>query len=439
MAIVPAASPVLTPKSPPKAPYRRTSKKRRPKPLRLREWKRVRMASPEPSISNVREEEVPEKSPLPGPGQPTQTGSTSRSLSPSQHNTVELRDESAAINGGLFDRAVRAHLRLLPTLLRLRPDVRATLNKVYDSNFLSLELDPGFSPKLRSRATVSVFRTTALDVGIGLTRKNAKGSKGRSHSTAVPSPPSVAILNVASDGASCQTSPLRGKLDTEADDLSFRTSLPLSFPEARPGATSTRRQQPTQKNAHRPKLDPNQALFSPQVLVVRTKKEGSYGLIGASSPTGDSSNGNAGSWPTLPVISVITVEASPGNQTQSGAQEQGHTASNAFLNTDRRTRRRLMGSYTVGDGHGSQMVMSTKNRMRLVLRIAASNGYRSLVLGCMGGTQAALDAMLWAQVLKEPEFAGRGWWRDVCFAVSDQWHGDGMHALYKSTLAGIRL
>jgi len=64
----------------------------------------------------------------------------------------------------------------------------------------------------------------------------------------------------------------------------------------------------------------------------------------------------------------------------------------------------------------------TKNKIRLSLRIAASQGHRRLVLGALGcgafRNPNGEVASCWKEVLRETEF--RGWWETVVFAVLDK-------------------
>ncbi|KAM7187278.1 DUF2263 domain containing protein [Naviculisporaceae sp. PSN 640] len=65
----------------------------------------------------------------------------------------------------------------------------------------------------------------------------------------------------------------------------------------------------------------------------------------------------------------------------------------------------------------------TKDKMRLCLRMAASNGHTMLVLGAIGcgafRNPPKEIASCWMEVLKETEFAG-GWFKEVWFAVFDR-------------------
>ena len=70
-------------------------------------------------------------------------------------------------------------------------------------------------------------------------------------------------------------------------------------------------------------------------------------------------------------------------------------------------------------------VSAMLERMRIVLRIAASHGHTRLVLAAFGCGRAhhppELVARLWLKVFREEEFKG-GWWEYVVFAVNENGH-----------------
>ncbi|KAF2018508.1 hypothetical protein BU24DRAFT_345739 [Aaosphaeria arxii CBS 175.79] len=92
-------------------------------------------------------------------------------------------------------------------------------------------------------------------------------------------------------------------------------------------------------------------------------------------------------------------------------------------------------------------VDTTKEKIRIVLRIAAMKQHRKIVLGAMG-CGAFMNppqevANCFADVLRENEFRG-GWWEDVIFAVLDNVKGDqggkdgsGNFGIFYRTLNGI--
>src|SRR5205814_7169654 len=63
-----------------------------------------------------------------------------------------------------------------------------------------------------------------------------------------------------------------------------------------------------------------------------------------------------------------------------------------------------------------------RTKVRLMLRMAALNGHRRLVLGALGcgafNNPKEEVVKLFKEVFAEPEFKG-GWWKEVVFAVLD--------------------
>lgn len=131
-------------------------------------------------------------------------------------------------------------------------------------------------------------------------------------------------------------------------------------------------------------------IYSPFVLVIRENLKAGHGLLDLTGPA------------KLPVISVVSVAAvcMPPTKTD------GNGVQKYALSQDRR----LM-----------------EEKMRVILRLAAKNGHRQIVLGAFGCGAFANPreevAKMWAAVLKEAEFAG-GWWADVVFAVLDDGRGN---------------
>lgn len=156
----------------------------------------------------------------------------------------------------------------------------------------------------------------------------------------------------------------------------------------------------TLKKQHYP-LPDRGGIYSPFVLVIRESMRSGHDLLDLTQPA------------RLPVISVVSVAAVclPPVTTDAGGVER------YALGQDRR----LM-----------------EEKMRVVLRIAAKNGNRQLVLGAFGCGAFANPrqevARMWASVLKEPEFVG-GWWSDVVFAVLDD--GRGNLQTFKKELDGL--
>lgn len=126
-------------------------------------------------------------------------------------------------------------------------------------------------------------------------------------------------------------------------------------------------------------------IYSPTVLVIRENMKKGHRLLDLTRPH------------QLPVIAVVSVAALQDPETV--RDQQG-------ISRYRRP--------------GERGLMEEK--MRMILRMAAFNGHRKLVLGAFGcgafNNPRHDVAESWVKVLKEKEFDG-GWWEDICFAVMD--------------------
>lgn len=126
-------------------------------------------------------------------------------------------------------------------------------------------------------------------------------------------------------------------------------------------------------------------IYSPTVVVIRENRSSGHGLMDLSKPD------------DLPVFSCVSVAAIRGPAIAKDAsgneryQRQG----------DRET---------------------MKEKMRVVLRIAAAREHRVLVLGALGCGAFANPrgevVECWKEVFSESEFQG-GWWEQVVFAVME--------------------
>jgi len=176
---------------------------------------------------------------------------------------------------------------------------------------------------------------------------------------------------------------LRGALAQE-ESLCYRTSLSFSL-----------------KNRHYP-LPLLGGIYSPTIVVPRESLAAGHGLLDLSAPE------------TLPVVSVVSVAAVREPETvMTGADGDGD-----------------------GDGSGEEGERyrfaadreAMKERMRVVLRVAAVNGHRRLVLGALGcgafRNPRGEVVRCWREVFGEGEFAG-GWWERIVFAVMDGGGGGG--------------
>ncbi|KAL4892152.1 hypothetical protein BDV59DRAFT_58217 [Aspergillus ambiguus] len=197
----------------------------------------------------------------------------------------------------------------------------------------------------------------------------------------------VCVLNMASE-KHAGGGWLRGALAQE-EELCYRSSL--SF-------TLKRRFYPMREN---------DAIYSPSVVVFRESFTNRHRLMDLQRPE------------TLPAVSVISIAALRRPSVNHRLSPPAYVRP-----ADRET---------------------MKDRMRSVLRIAAFNKHRKLVLGALGCGAFANPkeevANCWAAILQEPEF--RGWWENIVFAVLDNTahlaNSDGNFGTFHSTLHGLRL
>ncbi|KAE8375143.1 hypothetical protein BDV26DRAFT_268515 [Aspergillus bertholletiae] len=197
----------------------------------------------------------------------------------------------------------------------------------------------------------------------------------------------VCVLNLASD-KSAGGGWLRGALAQE-EELCYRSSL--SF---------------TLKLRFYP-LRNHDAIYSPTVIVFRENFTDGHRLMDLQKPE------------ALPIVSVVSMAAlrRPDVDRSSQPSRYKHIRDRAL----------------------------TKDKMRVILRIAAYNKHRKLVLGAFGC--GAFDnpkeevANCWAEVLQEPEF--QGWWESIVFAVlentGDLAKSKGNFDIFHTRLNGLRV
>lgn len=82
-----------------------------------------------------------------------------------------------------------------------------------------------------------------------------------------------------------------------------------------------------------------------------------------------------------------------------------------------------------------------KDKMRLVLRIAATHGHRRLVLGALG-CGAFMNpkhdvADCWLEVMKEKEF--KGWFEAIVFGIVDPGLRTGNLSIFRECFDGLKL
>lgn len=202
-----------------------------------------------------------------------------------------------------------------------------------------------------------------------------------------PAPKHVCILNMA-NARSAGGGWLHGALAQE-EALCYRTSLSATL-----------------KYSYYP-LPEEGGIYSPRVLVLRESMKDGHGLMDLREPK------------NLPVVSVISVAAV--------CQPSTITITDATGRSQR-----------YASGADARLM---EEKMRVILRIAAKNGHRQIVLGAFGcgafGNPKEEVARMWKSVLSEPEFSG-GWWQDVVFAVLDT-DGRGNFATFYQRLHGHRV
>lgn len=147
-------------------------------------------------------------------------------------------------------------------------------------------------------------------------------------------------------------------------------------------------------------------IYSPTIVVIRANRSSGHGLMDLSKPD------------DLPVFSCVSVAAiqGPAIEKDAGGNERYRRA-------------------------GDREIM--KEKMRVVLRIAAVKGHRVLVLGALGCGAFANPrgevVECWKEVFSESEFQG-GWWEQIVFAVMESGgtkEGDDNFGVFYKGLDGV--
>ena len=149
-------------------------------------------------------------------------------------------------------------------------------------------------------------------------------------------------------------------------------------------------------------------IYSPSVVVIRDNMANGHELLDLERPEG------------LPVVSVASVAA-------------------------------IDGPKIAKDANGMELYKMKKDRdvmkekMRVVLRIAAINRHRVLVLGALGcgafGNPRSEVVECWKEVFAETEFNG-GWWEAIVFAVfepQETKEGNGNFGVFWRGLEGVKV
>ncbi|KAI9371477.1 hypothetical protein BJX61DRAFT_28551 [Aspergillus egyptiacus] len=151
-------------------------------------------------------------------------------------------------------------------------------------------------------------------------------------------------------------------------------------------------------------LRKHEAIYSPTVVIFREGYENNHRMLDLQQPQ------------TLPVVSVVSIAAVRNPEVNT------RTRPPTFADLDDR--------------------LWTKEKMRVILRVAVHNRHRSLVLGALGcgafmNPNEAV-ANCWVDVLLEQEF--RGWFHQIVFAVlKDNTQGSDNFEVFYRKLHGLRV
>lgn len=276
---------------------------------------------------------------------------------------------------------------VLPFILKDLPNIKAE-----ESEMLSLDTLPALKqddcPK-HNKAVINVINEDTFNAAIMLADSSASSSTNTGSSTQAAISVKPAVLNLASD-----TSPgggfERGAIAQE-EALCYRSSLFLSLHKTYYPWT------------------PLQGLYTRDVVIIRSAMSDGHSLLAP-----------AVAATSLPVVSVISIAA-----VRRPKLEDAQTASGEQRKVFKDAEDRVL----------------TKKKMRLALRMAASKGHDSLVLGALGcgafRNPAEEIADAWKEVFGEDEFGG-GWWREVWFAVLDP-NKEGNFELFEKVLGGLQV
>jgi uncharacterized protein (TIGR02452 family) len=276
-------------------------------------------------------------------------------------------------------------IKVLPDIFAQLPNFDAAASSLHSLNGTT-PLDPKDCPgftlpiddeKAGEKGTrIRILNQDTFDAALDLQPGTTVNSTTPTPPTnaAIPDPTStptkplkpVAVLNLASEkhpGGGWKNGAL-----AQEECLCFRSSLYLSL-----------------HDSYYP-LPTLSALYSPNVLLIRTAMSADHKLLDSSNPA-----------ESLPVTSVISVAGLRHPDTKDGR---------FAMEAERHT---------------------TKRKIRITLRVAARQGHTKLVLGALGCGVFANPpgdvAQCFLEVLREDEFQG-GWWEAVVFAVLDNARGD---------------
>lgn len=272
---------------------------------------------------------------------------------------------------------------LLPSLLSSAPHAPPTGHLYHRHNLPPL--CAAQCPQL-ARTAIEVQNADSIDAALALTFSRPSPSSSAASTPTNPTNPPILILNMANaqhGGGGW----LKGALAQE-ESLCYRSSLSFTL------------------KRHFYPLANLSAIYSPNVLVLRDSLAAGHNLLDLKHPN------------NLPLVSIVSVAAVRDPEVIGGQGEDGRYR---YAGT-----RRLM-----------------KEKMRVVLRVAAARAHRVLVLGALGcgafGNPRGEVVACWREVFEEKEFGG-GWWEKVVFAVLEHGgdeDGEGNFGMFWRGLDGL--
>ncbi|KAK1826122.1 hypothetical protein QBC39DRAFT_317389 [Podospora conica] len=303
------------------------------------------------------------------------------------------------------------------------PDKQGTVIRVIDSDSFDAAISMP-STVLRLTAPegnpTSVERTVAV---LEALKSHARHPENLNPSTAAR----VAVLNMASE-----KNPGGGWLGgstAQEEALCYRSTLAASLDKAKFYPIPVRA-----------------GLYTRDVVVLREEMGKGHGLLdGVKEGDGEDIGLRRA---RLPVVSVVSVAGLRHPAVKGAGEEVG------VDETPEMTSKRKWDGKEKGKGKGKKTKVkktkgpllfanasdreSTKNKMRLCLRIAASQGHTMVVLGALGcgafKNPPGEVVTCWSEVLSEPEFGG-GWFAEIWFAVLDR-RREGNFEVFEKALDG---
>ncbi|KAI3317638.1 hypothetical protein HD806DRAFT_366254 [Xylariaceae sp. AK1471] len=297
-----------------------------------------------------------------------------------------VRDRRAVLSA-----IARETTAALPDILRQLPQVKADSSEKRNIDDVPV-LDPVNCPRFtlssdsQSCGTlVKVLNEDSLDAAIIMAESLTLPA-----TTQPERNQRVAVLNLASDknpGGGWRSGAL-----AQEEALCYRSSLSLSLHKSYYPWT------------------PSTAVYTRDVVIIRSSMSSGHKLLVPQTPVTQ-----------LPVVSII-----------SAAAIRRPAVCNAPQTSEHNSHHRRPAFKYPADRH------LTKEKMRLVLRIAALEKHELLVLGAFGcgafKNPPEDVASCWSEVLNEPEFRG-GWWREIWFAVLDP-RNEGNFNVFDRVLGG---